>query len=303
MARTDPDKILNSSQLLALERFLRNERTENRKIIFGSLVAFVSLLSISGGAAFYILSNGFQAMKDSVLSEAKNIAATIAANEINREGGSRERYEAAIIDALQKSGELQAAAKTQSRELDDISAQISNLKKALDQSQNLAPLLKSFTDLQAFVNTAEFRSDIAQRVSPFPASLVIASIAPCSNLPGGWTEFTQAQGRFIIGVGNGVDKNKFSRTFSINDKDGEYRHTLKIEEIPAHNHRISSHQDPDIHDGLGGSQEKYGIDQRFNPAEQHGGFKPLPYVLEMTGGGGAHDIMPPYIALYFCQKA
>jgi hypothetical protein len=198
MTRTDPDRILNSSQLLALERFLRNERRENRKIIFGSLVAFVSLLSILGGAAFYILSSGFQAMKDGVLSEAKNIAASTATVEINRANGIREKYEAGIIDALQNSGSLQAAAKAQSQELTDIAARMQELKNALDQSQNLAPLLRSFTDLQSFVNTPEFRLDIARRISPFPASLVVASTTPCGNIPGGWTEFTEAQGRSLL---------------------------------------------------------------------------------------------------------
>lgn len=46
-----------------------------------------------------------------------------------------------------------------------------------------------------------------------------------------------SEGRFIVGVGTGTDKNDKSRTYSYGSGDlGEYTHSLKISELPPHDH-------------------------------------------------------------------
>jgi hypothetical protein len=112
-------------------------------------------------------------------------------------------------------------------------------------------------------------------------SAVIAFDQPCPN---GWTEFTDAAGRVIIGVGRGEGLTSRAR----GDTGGEEKHTLTVNEMPSHSHAIFRPADPSNDDELfvaGGTIRRSG---------------PLP--TERTGGGQPHNNMQPYIALYFCKK-
>lgn len=50
-----------------------------------------------------------------------------------------------------------------------------------------------------------------------------------------------AQGRFIAGVGTGLDRNNTSKTYAAgNDNTGEYSHAMTTDEIPSHYHYIAT---------------------------------------------------------------
>ena len=72
----------------------------------------------------------------------------------------------------------------------------------------------------------------------YPVGTVYATTA--SKKPefmnyGTWKQF--AQGRTLVGAGEGTDSNNLAMTFNAGDSGGEYKHKLTVEEMPAH--RIS----------------------------------------------------------------
>ena len=75
----------------------------------------------------------------------------------------------------------------------------------------------------------------------YPVGSIYMSTSPTNphNLFGGTWE-AYAQGRVLIGVGEGTDANGVKKTFSAGATGGEYEHTLTVGELPSHNHEVSS---------------------------------------------------------------
>ena len=59
---------------------------------------------------------------------------------------------------------------------------------------------------------------------------------PGDYLGGEWESY--GEGRTIVGAGTGTDSNNVQKVFEINETGGEYEHTLTVNEMPLHNHRI-----------------------------------------------------------------
>lgn len=143
-------------------------------------------------------------------------------------------------------------------------------------------------------------TDLAEQIT-LPAGFVAAFDRP-AGCPEGWTNMeANWRGRTIVAASSEAnDKYALGRT------GGAEKHTLSIDEMPAHRHGISTSRNAgrNIHDGLAGSQEGYGIDQVFeNPVGDAGsGFGSLDRILEEVGRSLPHNNMPPYIALYICRK-
>ena len=118
---------------------------------------------------------------------------------------------------------------------------------------------------------------------------------------GTWTAF--AAGRIPIGVGTGTDINGNTLAITAGLTGGEYTHTLTTPEMPSHNHPVNdpSHAHSFTTTGGGGSGQ---------PASAGGG--PVSFgntnavftgiSLLNTGGGGAHNIVQPYIGVYMWQR-
>ena len=159
-----------------------------------------------------------------------------------------------------------------------------------------------------------------------PSGIIVASSATCAELGSDWQPFREATGRFIVGAGEnylrayrqwrpegstaGVDLSPYE-VLSIG---GEEDHVLKSNEMPTHNHAISTgyRSNGTWHDGLEGfpgnrsGNPGTGIDQFYMQNDpsivREGGHGSLDQVISATGGSIAHNNMPPYIALYFCKK-
>jgi microcystin-dependent protein len=108
--------------------------------------------------------------------------------------------------------------------------------------------------------------------------------------PRGWTAYALAQGRTIIGVGEGAGLTR--RT--LEETGGAETHTLTVSEIPAHNHVAN----PYIYAlRVTGSYTAKSIDN--TPGEPNLASKGE---IRSAGGGQPHNIMQPFVALLYCEK-
>jgi len=144
--------------------------------------------------------------------------------------------------------------------------------------------------------------------SPIPSGLVVA-IADArysdqnkgdevrEGCPAGWIRFKEAENRFIIGA-NARSSNDGPEKYWVSRQAGAKEVKLRIEHLPSHNHDF---------DGVPASRGVWGSGipakevSMGNSADNAGQFKPYG-TISLTGGGQAHNNIPPYIALYFCKK-
>jgi hypothetical protein len=118
-----------------------------------------------------------------------------------------------------------------------------------------------------------------------PPGFVIAS-DNSDTCPTGWTEYTAGAGRTIIGagLGNGLSK------YDLHDKGGEETHTLTVEEMPRHTHKVTEMIADDNIDGVDSTTSHSG--EHHNESRDTG----------EAGSGKPHNNMQPYIALTLCKK-
>lgn len=62
--------------------------------------------------------------------------------------------------------------------------------------------------------------------------LTLDNVNPGTYLPGTWILI--GQGRDIVGVGTGTDKNGLTKTFTPGTNQGEYKHKITMKESPVH---------------------------------------------------------------------
>ncbi|GFO80787.1 MAG: hypothetical protein A49_04140 [Methyloceanibacter sp.] len=139
--------------------------------------------------------------------------------------------------------------------------------------------------------------------------------------PAGWTEYTAARGRMLVGTGT-----LGGETYNPADTGGEAFHTLTIAEMPAHNHSVDP---PSTNTNSAGAhnhrtgyhREGYGFSGSANgmtTVGPGGSGNPVAYFSTTNGnhahsvnipafnsanrgGGGAHENRPPYVAVIFCE--
>ena len=131
----------------------------------------------------------------------------------------------------------------------------------------------------------ESKLDDVASTSGIPEKLVAAfSRSEESPCPTGWSLYDDAKSRFILGAGHG--SNLSSRNF--NSHGGKEEVTLKPKNMPNHSHSFESAVSrTTANDGRGaGALVK-------DPGARQ---------TSKVGGDAAFEIMPPYIALYYCIK-
>lgn len=111
----------------------------------------------------------------------------------------------------------------------------------------------------------------------------VNDISPQSFLGGTWERL---QDRFLIGAGN---------SYNANATGGSTTHTLTIDEMPSHTHTINDRMvvwdQPNL--------------TALNTASYSGPFKLRDWhtgITDSTGGGQAHSIMNPYLAVYMWKR-
>lgn len=98
---------------------------------------------------------------------------------------------------------------------------------------------------------------------------------PKTYLGGDWI---QLKDRFLIGAGG---------DYAVNATGGEVTHTLTVDEMPAHTHTFKKRTWTSS-----GNCWREGV----NAAETETG------TTSSTGGGAAHNNMPPYLAVYMWKR-
>ncbi len=141
----------------------------------------------------------------------------------------------------------------------------------------------SLADLQA---TAIY--GIMDKVYPV-GSIFLSGVAtdPDELLFGnfGHTSWSQIEGRFIVGVGSHTDNRNQSKTFALNNQSGNYSEKISINQMPSHSHSMPSRL------------IWKGDDNNSRLLASGGGMN-----TGKTGGGAAHNNIPPYIAKYIWQR-
>ena len=106
-----------------------------------------------------------------------------------------------------------------------------------------------------------------------------------SKCPEGWSAYSHANGRVIVGMGKG-DGLSNRELF---EKGGEEKHTLTTNEMPSHTHTVSVGR---ADTGSGGNKLPY----RAHPNQGA-------WNTQASGGSEPHNNMPPYLVLQFCIKS
>jgi hypothetical protein len=149
------------------------------------------------------------------------------------------------------------------------------------------------------------KGDAGQAAFTAPG-IVVASIAPCRVLGNGWVDYPEGAGKFIIGAGRGTDENGISETFVLSDKGGEYRHKLRISELPEHLHRLDEHNNTEeAFAGQADDRRGMAIGGSFLDRILISGSPDTRSTLNVVSSGPLgqpHPIMPPFVALHWCKK-
>lgn len=105
---------------------------------------------------------------------------------------------------------------------------------------------------------------------------------------GTWTAY--AAGRFVVGVGTS------DQTFAAGATGGESNHTLTTNEMPSHSHnpQFSNGNASVVGAGSGTAANIPGGGANFVSKTEN--------ATTNTGGGAAHNNLPPYVAAYIWQR-
>ena len=136
------------------------------------------------------------------------------------------------------------------------------------------------------------------RLTGMPEGAVVAFLQSCASISEhGWSEYSPAHGRFLVGVNTDRRNGLSDRPFQVYG--GEERTELKIANIPKHAHPLPPNittrpNDQTDKDKNRGGNSAAVVTGRQSTLET-GGRKD-------NGKTEPHNNMPPYIALYFCKK-
>ncbi|MCR9214842.1 MAG: hypothetical protein NXI13_14085 [Proteobacteria bacterium] len=131
----------------------------------------------------------------------------------------------------------------------------------------------------------------------------IVAFGNTKNCPDGWTEFDQANGRMIVGAGNGSgnkDGNgKALSSYTPNQTGGQETTTLTASNLPAHSHRYY-----DIYYSERGGSVSVPNNKGSNGSDSDNkGYQITRTTLADSSKAGGFTNLPPYIALLYCEKS
>jgi hypothetical protein len=125
--------------------------------------------------------------------------------------------------------------------------------------------------------------ELKSQVVPAGAVLAFYTECPASE---NWVPHYAAAGRFLLGAGFGEGLTPQA----LGKKGGKEQEVLSIEQMPKHSH--------DIKRGIVGDNNNYAAFFNTHVSQTH----PSPASTETAGDGQPLEIMPPFLAVSYCQK-
>ena len=125
----------------------------------------------------------------------------------------------------------------------------------------------------------------------------VNSTSPATLFGGTWT---QIKDRFLLSAGS---------TYTAGATGGSATHTLTVAEMPSHTHTQNAHSHSTRYKGFDLSSDKEGYmvlrrndtDDGYDGTDTDGAVSTTA-TNQNTGGGGAHNNMPPYLAVYMWKR-
>lgn len=146
--------------------------------------------------------------------------------------------------------------------------------------------------------------DIIDLIYPVGSFYMSTETTPPQELFGGTWE--QIKGRFLVGVGS-IEENSsdwFGNVavnginIPVGEKGGEYEHSLTVEQIASHSHTPETWT---VVVSPGGNTGRWRTDSG-NVLAAYTHTTGQSYRTGSTGGGQAHNNMPPYYATYIWHR-
>ena len=127
--------------------------------------------------------------------------------------------------------------------------------------------------------------------------------------PDGWSRFSRAGGRFIVGAGPHTNKDQRGqplREYRQEEDGGTEKHALDASELPPHQHGyVTSQNDQyrvvDVSRVMQNSTPNARLPLVDNEGVRYNWAENLETDTGIDLDGSAHNNMPPFIALYFCK--
>lgn len=116
----------------------------------------------------------------------------------------------------------------------------------------------------------------------------VNSTSPETLFGGTWERIT---GRFLLAA---TDNGDSGASQAAGNTGGEAEHTLTVDEIPSHTHSVKHYSTNTAADPAATS---FDLSSQKNLTNANSSYGPLP-----TGGGQAHNNMPPYLAVYVWKR-
>ena len=107
-----------------------------------------------------------------------------------------------------------------------------------------------------------------------------------------------AQGRNLVGVGEGTDKNSNTKEFLEGNNDGEYSHNLLKEELPKVNINVPINTSADTYGGIQSTANPY----KGNIVVSEGGEQDASFQTDYLGSGSAINITNPSYGVYIWKR-
>jgi hypothetical protein len=157
----------------------------------------------------------------------------------------------------------------------------------------------------------ELKNRLTAQASFLPKEAVL-SFASENGCPSGWVPFRPATARFIIGAGATLqaeyandERGEALVPKGYLDAKGAQRHLLSKAELPTDPVVLSVFNTPEIGIAVGGAggDRFVGENPKGGPPLGTGAVGSIvKRVTDPMGAGEAHSIVPPYIALFYCQR-
>ena len=175
------------------------------------------------------------------------------------------------------SGNIRTLQSNVSTNTNDISGLKTSLTSHINNKANPHGVTKAQVGLGNVDNVS--KANILQSVYPVGSIYMsTASTSPAELFAGTWERIKD---RFLLAVGD---------TYTAGSTGGEAQHTLTVNEIPSHSHTIPAQNKWLSPDGSG-EDMNYSVVSNINTQ-----------ACGSTGGGQAHNNMPPYLAVYIWKR-